>query len=335
MRSLLLVLAVLLALAVPARGEPPAAAVPQHGVALGLFASDQRWDYAPFLDEIRALGATHVELAVVWTQKDIRSARIHRRPGSSPDDETVLRTIRQARERGLEVMLFPIVRLEEHTPKEWRGVIDPAAGVDAWFSSYRDFLLTMARLAEQGGAVRLSVGSELLSLEKHDAHWRALIHDVREVFRGKLLYSANWDHFRDVPFWDALDEVGVTAYFELAKDDALPDDDALARAWEGPRAALFALRMAARKPLVVTEIGYPSLAGAARAPWDETRKAPVDLRGQEKLIDAFCAAFAGKSVVDGVYLWNWFGHGGDDDTSYTPRHKPAARAVERCLRARF
>jgi hypothetical protein len=332
----IVVVTLLVAAAAAAEGAAPvppgpAAARVQRGVGLGLFATDPRWDYALLLDEIAALGATHVQLSVVWTQRNLGSARVHRAPGTSPDDQTVLRTIEQARARGLEVTLFPIVRLEERGPKEWRGRIEPRAGVDAWFSSYRDFLLTMARLAARGGATRLSVGSELLSLERHEAHWRRLIDEVRGAFPGQLLYSANWDHFGAVPFWDALDEVGVTAYFELARGDDTPPDAALDRAWEAPRASLAALRAHTRKPLVITEVGYPSLRGAARAPWDETRTAALDHDAQARLLAAFCRALSGKNVVDGFYVWNWFGFGGMDDGSYTPREKPAARALARCL----
>ncbi len=307
----------------------------ERGVALGLFATDAAWDYGPLLDEVKALGATHVLVAVVWTQKHMTSARVHRQPGTSPDDATVVRTLRQARERGMSATLFPIVRLEEHKHDEWRGRIAPAAGVDAWFASYRDYLLTMARLARAGGASRLSVGSELVSLERHDKHWRALIADVRAVYSGRVLYSANWDHFVEVPFWDAVDDVGVTAYFELARDERMPRPDELDAAWRNPRETLALLKTRTGKPLVVTEVGYPSLVGAARYPWDETRHAPIDLEVQVALYDAFCVAFRGKGVLDGFYVWNWFGFGGPDDTTYTPRKKPAARALAACLRAEW
>jgi hypothetical protein len=231
------------------------AGAPQTGVALGLFATDPAYDYGALLDEIVDTGARHVLVAVVWTQRTTRSVDIHRQPGLTPDDDTVVRTLAQARARGLDVMLFPIVRTERQARGEWRGTIDPAAGIDAWFSSYRSFLRVMASLATRGGASTLSVGSELLSLERHEQHWRALIADVRARFAGKLLYSANWDHFEDVPFLDAVDEIGVTAYFELAHDDALPDDRALDRAWAGPRASLFGFAARWQKSLVITEIG--------------------------------------------------------------------------------
>lgn len=310
------------------------AAPVERGVALGLFATDPAWDYGPLLDEVKALGASHVLIAVVWTQRHMTSARVHRQPGTSPDNATIVRTLRQAQERGLVTTLFPIVRLEEHKPDEWRGRIAPSAGTDAWFDSYRDFLRTMARLAQAGGAARLSVGSELVSLERHDANWRALIADVRALFSGRVLYSANWDHFVEVPFWDAVDDVGVTGYFELARDERMPEAAALDEAWRAPREALAKLKARTGKPLVVTEVGYPSVVGAARSPWDETRRARVDLDAQVTLYDAFCRAFRRRDehVLDGFYVWNWFGFGGPDDGSYTPRNKPAARALERCLR---
>ena len=29
----------------------------------------------------------------------------------------------------------------------------------------------------------------------------------------------------------------------------------------------------------------------------------------------------------GIYIWNWFGVGGEDDLSYTPRGKPAMHVL--------
>ena len=305
-------------------------------MALGLFASDADYDYGPMLDEIKALGATHVQLDVVWMQRTQQSVRIHRYPGVTPSDAAVLRTLRQAKERGLAATLFPIVRLEQHTRAQWRGTLAPAAGVDAWFSSYRDFLVLMAALARRGEAAQLSVGSEFVSLEGEVFKWRVLIDEVRTHFAGDLLYSANWDHFAEVPFWDRLDEAGVTAYFELAHDDALPSERSLDEAWAAPRASLAAMRERVHKRLIVTEVGYPSLVGAAHKPWDETAVAAVDLEGQARLLGAFCRAFrpaTDKSVaVDGFYVWNWFGSGAADG-SYSPRGKPAARAVAACMRS--
>ena len=319
----------------------------QRGVALGLFASDPAYDYGPLLAEIKATGATDVLISVVWAQPRIDSAHIRRSDLPSTltaADATVLRTLLQARKQGLRVTLFPIVRLEQHTAKEWRGRIAPTAGVDAWFSSYGEFMNVMADLATRGGAARLSVGSEFLSLEHHESKWRALIVEVRQRFSGGLLYSANWDHYERVPFWDALDEIGVTAYFELASDphsvgvgvgvgvgvDVAVADAQMRAAWEGPRRELLAFAQRVGKPLVVSEVGYPSRSTAAWHPWDETASGDLDFELQTRLYRVFCDSWK-HSGVAGFYFWNWFGFGGFNDGGYTPRGKPAAAEMTRCL----
>lgn len=303
----------------------------QRGVGLGLFASDPDYDYGTLLDEIRDHGATDVLVVVVWYQSHVTAHDIAPRAGFSPSDATVKRTIEQAKARGLRVSLLPIVRLVRRTPTEWRGRIQPEAGVDVWFERYERYLLQMARLAKETGADRFGVGSELLSLERHETHWRTLIAKVRATTPSKLYYSANWDHFDPIRFWDALDEVGVTAYFELSRFEERPTREQLAGAWQRPVHSLASLKARLKKPLVITEVGYPSIVTGARYPWDETRKAPLDLPLQASLYGAFCDAFAGKGITDGIYFWNWFGFGGDDDSTYTPRKKPAAAVMKQCL----
>ena len=71
--------------------RPPAAAprTPdgfQRGVALGLFATDLEWDYGDLLREIRALGATDVELVVPWEQPDLEATTIAPRAGPCERD---------------------------------------------------------------------------------------------------------------------------------------------------------------------------------------------------------------------------------------------------------
>ncbi|MBX3275882.1 MAG: hypothetical protein KF729_36830 [Sandaracinaceae bacterium] len=316
----------------PAVGSDGAAV---RGVALGLFATDPEWDYGPMLRELRARGASDVLLVVQLSQRDRFSSDLVMRPGHAPSEAALTRTIRDARARGLRVGLMPIVHLLERRAEEWRGQLTPADGLDTWFARYGELVLGLAALAEREGVTRLVVGSELSSLEPYDARWRALVAAVRLRFSGALAYSANWDRLDDVRFWDALDEIGLTAYFPLSHGDEAPSAAALARAWERPRARIAALARRHGRPVVLTEVGYPSRRGAARAPWDDgppaDRASIVDLEQQRVLYDAFCEAFAGRGVIDGFYAWNWFGVGGPRDTSFTLRGKPAARALEACF----
>lgn len=298
----------------------------EKGVSLGLFSADPNFDYQPLLEEVAATGATHISVAWVWWQEDVRALVIEPRPGWSATPEQIVRTLRAARALGLHVTAFPILRLAKVGPKEWRGVIRPD-DEDRWWESYRSFTLEAARLAVAGGAQRLSIGSELLSREAQRPRWIGLIERVRLAAPPlELMYSANWDHFQPVSFWDAVDIIGVTAYFELTKD-LEADEASLAAAWAPARAQLLEHARRVGKPLVISEVGYPSLDGGAAWPWDETRKAPVDLEEQRRAYAAFVTAWSQTPELRGVYFWNWFGFGGPLDTNYTPRGKPAAEVL--------
>lgn len=290
------------------------------GVALGLFASDPAWDYGPMLTEIAAHGATDVMLSVPWVQDTLTSSDLGPRPGSSPDAATVARTLAQAHDRGLRVTLMPVVRLEERGDGRWRGALQPADR-DAWFSAYSAHMTAHADLAQAAGVHRLVVGSELSSLEADDARWRALVSELRGRTDATLTWSANWDRFEQVPFWDALDEVGVSAWFEVGEGDA--------DGWAGPQARLRAIAAATGKPVLLTEVGYPARATAGSRPWDHAGPATPAPRLQAALLDRFFVQFTDRPDVSGAFVWNWFGRGGTLDAGYSPRGRPAAAVLKR------
>jgi len=302
-----------------------------RGVALGLFATDPDWDYGPLVDEIRGRGATDVLVVVNAYQSDRFASDISLRPRRSPSHAAVERTIRQVREAGMRAALMPVVRLEQRAPHEWRGRIAPADGLDAWFAAYRGFVLPLAKIAEERGAERFVVGSELSSLEAHTRYWRALITQLRGVYSGTLTYSANWDRVQSVALWDELDEIGLTAYFPLAEDRQAPSEEAIARAWRSPRAEIEAIAQRVGKPVLVTEVGYVSQRGAAGTPWQHSTVEGLDLALQQRLYRGFCDAFAQSPSLLGFYVWNWFGFGGPRDRGFTPRGKPAANELARCF----
>ena len=333
-------LALLLALALPAHAEDAAA-----GIGLGLFATDPDFNYGALIEEIEEAGAEHVLLVVPWYQKNVRSTVIRPLPGRSPSIETVRRTLHQLKTAGIGATVMPIVLLEvqEHA-RQWRGVITPERhGVDGtarWFASYRDFVVAHAVLAGEVGAERFIVGSELLSMEDRRELWLELIHRVRAVFDGPLVYSANWDQFDEVSFWDALDGIGVNGYFRLAPDGVRPTEDALVDAWARPLADLAELRDKVGLPLLITEVGYSSRSTAAAKPWCACAAEPIDQELQATLYRALFRVFADRELerrgeaplpFGQYFVWNWFGFGGPEDGTFTPRGKPAERVLRDAL----
>jgi hypothetical protein len=307
----------------------------QRGVALGLFAEDVSFSYEPLLREIAGLGATHVALIVPIYQTHGGSTHLYRHTRFSPTLETVADTIRQAHRASLEVTVFPIVRLAApRTPREWRGTLEPADR-DAWFTSYGEQLGDLASLAELTGATRLVVGSELSTLDGDLPRWQHLIALVRAVFTGTLVYSANWDHYRDARLFELVDEVGVVGYFGLRDHGGPSDVPALTASWQRIRRELDAALAKYGKPFVFTELGYRSRSGATTSPWDESAGGKPDLDEQRRGLEAFRQAYAvpegWQRRIDGLYIWNWYGYGGPGTTGYTPRGKPAEATVRQIL----
>lgn len=284
------------------------------GVSLGLFASDALYDYGVLVDEVAVLGAGSL-LVVVPVALDSSQASA---PVLAVPPPTLARTLRQAHAQGLETTVMPVIDLAQRAhPGDWRGRLEPA-DPDRFWAGYTAALHRIAAVAESAGAERLVVGSELSSLEDRSDRWLSLIAGLRDRFGGRLTYSANWDHHAGVPFWHALDEVGITAY--------QPVEQAPARAWEHALAAAGATAAEADRPLVLTEYGYPALGSAAARPWDQTTGAAADPALQAELyavaLDAI--ACAGPAAA---FAWNWFGHPADPASPFTPRGRPAAEVL--------
>lgn len=320
-------------------GQAAAAPPRQRGVALGLFAEDPGFSYEPLLREIKAAGASHVSVIVPYYQHSLRSVRIAPHPRFSPTDAVVERVLERARALGLEVLLFPILRLEYTvTPQEWRGSIRPR-DPEAWWESYRAFILKFARLARAHRATLLCVGSELGSMDTDPTPWAPLLREVRAIYPGKLVYSANWDHYDKVRLWNLVDLAGLSAYYQLTGPQERPTLERLIHAWREVRVQISRWRVQiepgdegsaddpAGMPMIFTELGYHSQQGTSAWPWDESADRPVSLEEQRRAYRAFVRVWDGVPYLEGVYFWNWFGYGGPQSREYCPRGKPAAAEI--------
>ncbi|MGH7889233.1 MAG: glycoside hydrolase family 113, partial [Thermodesulfobacteriota bacterium] len=269
---------------------PSTASAYQKGIALGLYAKDLNYSYEQDLREIKTLGADHVSLVVSWYQKDITSTEIypHWEPVGDFDtipDKKIIEVIREAHRLGLKVLLFPILRLEERKEKEWRGVVSPH-NLAQWLESYKRFTLHYARIAAAHRVELFSVGSELCSVEGQVKFWEKLISKIRGFYQGKLLYSANWDHYKKIDFWEKLDYLGLNGYYELT-DHKAPTIQELMKKWWEIDNELAGWQERHRKKIIFTEIGYPSIDGACHKPWDYTRETVIDLEEQALCYEAF------------------------------------------------
>jgi hypothetical protein len=247
---------------------------------------------------------------------------------ATPTDASLLHAMHTAHSLGLEVVLKPQIGL---LPGGWAGTIAPADPA-AWFDSYQATIYHYADLAQQGGAAMLIVGTELqtMSGSAYTARWQQIIAGVRQRFSGRLTYAANYDEFPQVGFWPSLDYVGVDAYWRLSNAPDPPLEDLVAAwTWRGYLGLLRQTSLAAGRPVLLTEVGYRSVAGATIHPnWWENSGA-LDVREQANAYEAAYRAFAGQPWFAGLYWWSWPATLPADgaNSDYTPTFKPAEQVM--------
>jgi len=283
------------------------------------------------LDNMVADGVNWVALNVFWFQDDLTSTAIAPRYDLwSTPEASVERAVEEIHSRGMSVLLKPMLDVASG---QWRGEIPPS---DPWFTAYQGFIGEWAQKATDLGVEALCVGTELKATVGEDAKWRDVIQEARSKFSGPLTYGANWDNFAAVTWWDALDSIGIDAYFPLTgvEDPSIAE---LMAAWDlradGIEGWLTGLPPAAQKPVLFTEIGYRSLNGANMAPWawEPYGTANVDLQEQAECYFAALRETWNRDWMDGYFWWIWETNpmaGIDPGTGlpmndYTPQNKPA------------
>ncbi len=233
---------------------------------------------------------------------------------------------------GLQVMLKPHVWIS-HGMYTGNFTFENKALWRPFEASFKAYLLTFARLAQTKQVEVFCVGTEWRSfIKERPAFWEELIKDVRKVYTGKVTYAANWDEYAETPFWDALDYIGVNAYFPLSEDPNPPADELLA-AWEPIALELQELSIAYHRPVIFTEYGYRSMDGATHKPWEANTNAKVSLTAQSKALEALYKTYWRKEWFAGGFLWKWFHRlhhaGGAQHNGFTPQGKPAEDIIKK------
>ncbi len=321
-----------------------------RGVTVGPIESSQQpgrgygTEYsAALLDHLVAKGTNWISITPfgrIWSLQDTEIQMDFEAPYEE-NRVAIRRMIRQAKARGLKVLLIPHLWVET---EGWRGEIDPGTpeGWEAYQQSYRDFVLNWARDAQAAGADALSIGVECKSWSgRFGGFWTDFIADVREAFDGLLTYSANWDEAEAVLFWDQLDFIGINAFYPLADHDGATDAEYL----EGAKAlvpSLEELTEVLQMPLVFVEVGYTTRNDAAVQPWlwpDGMENVVIDEREQARAMAILLHPFLHERFFAGFFYWRYYAN--LDDVSqegiwgFSPHAKLAANVLEDIFRARW
>jgi hypothetical protein len=163
----------------------------------------------------------------------------------------------------------------------------------------------MAQLAKEEAVDLFVVGTELVTTETHEPEWRALITQLRAITGSSIpyVYGANWDPGPlQVKWWDALDYIGVDAYYPLATRANSTVAELMA-AWHaaptasGPHDILGELKDLStklNKPLMFAEIGYTTTDACAVG---NHAGGKLSMQAQANSFDAFFPPFHSYAYI--------------------------------------
>jgi hypothetical protein len=163
--------------------------------------------------------------------------------GGTPSDHTVLQICQELKNRGLNVMLYPMIFVDQITPtlKPWRGRIVPANATDCnnWFTKtegYNAFVMHYANLLS-GEVDAFVIGSELVGMTSFTnaagsypavSQLASLAGSVKAAMPGTIItYAADWSEYHSTngwfnldPLWASsnIDVVGIDSYFPITPD---------------------------------------------------------------------------------------------------------------------
>lgn len=256
------------------------------------------------------LGINWMCLAFAVEQKSFSSTEIYFDYRSTVTDKDISFAVLRAHERGVKVCLKPVINCSDGM---WRAYIDfPDSNVmgndhywNTWFEHYSAFLCHYAELAQDTGCEMLCIGCEMSGTERKEEHWRKLISAIRTIYTGPIVYNTNHGREDEVKWFDAVDYVGTSAYFQVGK---VPGDtkESMQSTWDRIGLQLEKLSKRLGKQVIFMEVGCRSAKGCAMIPYDFTHtEFEWSEEEQANFYDSCITSCYDKPWFAGVFWWDW------------------------------
>ena len=261
------------------------------------------------LKKLRETGTEWLCLAFYVHQEKYSSTEIFFDYRESPTDKDLIFTINKAHELGFKVCLKPVINSRDQV---WRAEINfpdhddtgPDRYWNKWFSFYQAFLCHYAEIAADTNCEMFCVGCEMLGTERKESHWRETISKVKEIYKGPLTYNTNHGNEDVAQWYDAVDYLGISAYYELV-DKPYATEDEMYEGWLKQKDKLKALSEKWNKPIMFAEVGCRAAAGVAMMPWDYLEDFPYNEDEQANLYASCFRAFYHEPWFAGFFWWHW------------------------------
>lgn len=251
------------------------------------------------LDYVVNRGANSVAYSFPIYTDGQQPERVHAGP-ESPTPAVLGKLVSAAKERGLRVMVRPLVdEANLRTPSGgWRGTIQPP-DMKRWFGSYEDALMPYLKSARAAEADEFVLATELTSLQPEHARWKDLARAAAKVFPSTLSYTFNWDA-ADEKIVPREGAVGLDLYFavDLGPDASVEElTTALTR-------HIMAKPKSLRSNMVAQEVGIAAHDDAYQHPWNWGSPNVENLNPmiQVNWFTAACQAVR-RADLNGIYYW--------------------------------
>ena len=248
------------------------------------------------LDALSQIAATWCCVTFAALQDTPQSTVVQFRDEPTVTDDEVRWAIRAARERGMKVALKPVVNCADGTWRAYIGFFDwdvpgePTWG--QWFSSYTEFIVHHAKIAEEEGVELFVIGCEMVRADSRDVEWRELIRQVREVYGGLLTYNCDKYQEDHITWWDAVDVISASGYYPTG-------------GWPEQLDRIEKVVRAHDKPFLFIEAGCPSREGSSTRPNDWTFGGAAAPEEQASYLDEMFDQASTRDWVGGFVLWDW------------------------------
>jgi hypothetical protein len=315
------------------------------------------------LQNIQAIGSNTVILTPTWTYEEVSPLVLAPVPGKDSFWNDTYRMVTQARALNMSVAIFPTPRFTTNADDFWASAPKNADWWQLWFDHYRAFALNYADLASQSGAQTLILGGDWIGPalpngklpdgttssgvpSDAETRWRSTITDVRNHFRGTLLWALPYDQeYVDthLGFLSDIDGIYLLWGLKLSDSSSPSQADMTDEAGRLMDTNVSPLASLVGKPIIIV-IDYPSVDGAASGcvsdgkggclhgaelnpPTVDTSPSPVNLQLQSDIYEAMLTAVNERQWVGGIVSRGYYPPTILQDKSASIHGKPAGDVV--------
>jgi hypothetical protein len=346
---------------IPARGTGFFAGVefqPYYDPNNSHYDPNRTFNYSALLN-VQAIGANWVVLTPSWTYSNANPLLFAQRPGRDPFWSDSAATIAQARAINLNVAIFPQPQFSSTADAFWTAAPRDAGWWDNWFNHYRAFAVHHADLATTSGAQAVILGGDWIGPAlpggtlangspsgvpgDAETRWRNVIAEVRQHFRGNVLFALPYTRTDIIPPINLLRDVDAVylLWFARLSDSPSPNEaNLLAEAGRLLDENVAPVQLQVNKPFIIA-LSYPSSTHSATGcipngsngcfewtalnrPNHDLNTVNLDIQQQVDIYEAFFNAINGRPWVNGLVSRGYFAPVALQDKSASIHGKPAA-----------